>query len=32
MTSRTDVGDEFEGAIISLFHSLYKRPDKIAAL
>jgi protein transport protein SEC61 subunit alpha len=32
ITTRTEAGTEYEGAIISLFHGLITRSDKIGAL
>ena len=32
ITTRTDAGNEYEGAIVSLFHMLITRTDKISAL
>jgi protein transport protein SEC61 subunit alpha len=32
MTVRTDSGQEYEGAVIALFHGLFTRQDKLAAI
>lgn len=32
MTMRTESGQEYEGAIIALFHGLYVKNDKLAAI
>jgi len=32
ITTRTEMGTEYEGAVIALFHSLITRSDKIGAI
>jgi protein transport protein SEC61 subunit alpha len=32
ITSRTEAGTEYEGAVVALFHGLITRSDKISAL